>query len=602
MQIHTSVPSASIPELKPPSISACSNQSTAQPCLPLAQGAATNNQPTAGAETATSAPKTSFVIQGLQKYETNIDKCTTKQFEDTVSRLKGQLLKDLKKRRKDFRLMAIRLLVLGKDEASAKPMIVVFCHQDSSETVRKFFQQEFAQRICCPKQPGLVDLKVVVEGLPLRAKVTHEPPLITVALGRPHGHDRKYWTTRIRTEGYEEARYATMGGLIVVTDKDGNSSLYGLTAGHILDQGCVDDVSDSEEFDDRMEIDMIPSPHSSPPTTGKLSPEMRPERRHPLDTAYGKTKAPEEDLEWKGLGYISPASYSVRARDRDWALIDGAAKFGCQSYFLNDVIERFVLDETGAGFVRPLDGVEISFKPPYVGSIDRTPSFAILPFGEDFVRTYTVQLQGALQEIPLGSSGTWVLTESEGWPVDNRSDWPEEAALGDFDGAVERLVRVFGHVAADDAFGDVYMVPLVDILEDIKKELSARDVRLPESTSEIEMMLAFTGEDFERLDSFKPDAPSASDNSNESLANHDLYAATSAAIVQPNNSSRSSNCHPGHIHSSFGSGGGTGCVVYEVNDTDIKWPFRFRWVCCQCHGDNSWEEPGCSFCNNHWRC
>lgn len=29
----------------------------------------------------------------------------------------------------------------------------------------------------------------------------------------------------------------------------------------------------------------------------------------------------------------------------------------------------------------------------------------------------------------------------------------------------------------------------------------------------------------------------------------------------------------------------------------------YRWTCCNCSGDNSYEySPGCTDCNNHWRC
>lgn len=30
---------------------------------------------------------------------------------------------------------------------------------------------------------------------------------------------------------------------------------------------------------------------------------------------------------------------------------------------------------------------------------------------------------------------------------------------------------------------------------------------------------------------------------------------------------------------------------------------NYRWTCCRCYGDNSYEyDKGCSDCNNHWRC
>jgi len=52
-------------------------------------------------------------------------------------------------------------------------------------------------------------------------------------------------------------------------------------------------------------------------------------------------------------------------------------------------------------------------------------------------------------------------------------------------------MTVFGQVVADDVLGDVYMVPLCDIFEDVKQALDAREVRLPQSTAEIDHLLRF---------------------------------------------------------------------------------------------------------------
>lgn len=206
-----------------------------QPHAQSTQCAAINNQRTTETSNTALRPKKVITIQGLRKFDAIIDKCTAKQFEDIVNRLKGQLLADLRKSRKDFRRLAIRLLVLGEDETSARPQIIVFCPADVSEVVKCFFQQDFVRHICQPKQPGRSDFPVVVEGLPLCGKASRKSSPVTVTLGRPNSQDRKYWSTRIKVEQQRGCRYATMGGLIIVVDKAGNSSLHGLTAGHVFD-------------------------------------------------------------------------------------------------------------------------------------------------------------------------------------------------------------------------------------------------------------------------------------------------------------------------------------------------------------------------------
>jgi hypothetical protein len=51
--------------------------------------------------------------------------------------------------------------------------------------------------------------------------------------------------------------------------------------------------------------------------------------------------------------------------------------------------------------------------------------------------------------------------------------------------AASDLIKVFGHVVADDVFGDVYMIPLHDIINDIKTTMNATVVRLPKTIREV---------------------------------------------------------------------------------------------------------------------
>lgn len=51
-------------------------------------------------------------------------------------------------------------------------------------------------------------------------------------------------------------------------------------------------------------------------------------------------------------------------------------------------------------------------------------------------------------------------------------------------------IIVYGQIVADDVFGHIYMVPMSDILDDIKKTLNAVVVRLPSSISEVADLLS----------------------------------------------------------------------------------------------------------------
>jgi len=59
-----------------------------------------------------------------------------------MHRSKGPLLEQLRKSRKPFRHLAIRLLILGEDESSAKPYIVVFCPAGVCDIVTKYFRKD----------------------------------------------------------------------------------------------------------------------------------------------------------------------------------------------------------------------------------------------------------------------------------------------------------------------------------------------------------------------------------------------------------------------------------------------------------------------------
>jgi hypothetical protein len=58
------------------------------------------------------------------------------------------------------------------------------------------------------------------------------------------------------------------------------------------------------------------------------------------------------------------------------------------------------------------------------------------------------------------------------------------------------VVCVHGMLVADDSYGDAYMIPLADILNDIKQGLDVSSVSLPQDTQEIVRLL--------RLKSFLP--------------------------------------------------------------------------------------------------
>jgi hypothetical protein len=70
--------------------------------------------------------------------------------------------------------------------------------------------------------------------------------------------------------------------------------------------------------------------------------------------------------------------------------LEGTEDFYCESFAEQKVAERFFLEDGNLGNLPPNGTVEISYQPSFVGKISHLPAFAILPYGGDFVRVYTI--------------------------------------------------------------------------------------------------------------------------------------------------------------------------------------------------------------------
>jgi hypothetical protein len=167
------------------------------------------------------------------------------------------------------------------------------------------------------------------------------------------------------------------------------------------------------------------------------------------------------------------------------------------------------------------------------------------------------------------------------------------------------------------------MVPLVDIFDDIKKELGAQEIRLPESTSEIEKMLLFPGMYTSNPINSITKVPPVNH-----LAENHIVDSTQHSSSAPD-TNRCRNCNSSqHLEASCPQGahtinlgastqqtaligtppsqdkqGSSGqcpyCRVYVIGR--VKEDEQYRWVCHECGGDNSYTySPNCTngYCNH----
>jgi hypothetical protein len=432
------------------------------------------------------AVEVKYLIGGLQRFESTADERIFRHCENVVNRLKPLLFNHLKKQRpNDCRNTVLTWMTLGKRELSAKPWIVCYCPECAKECAEDFFRQDYVQNICTSSDVSLPNLSAIVEK-PIRPLAYDSS---TVILGSGNHGDEKHWTMRIQYPTGAGFRYATMGGFLVVVDNNDKRTLCGMTAGHVFDPQSVETDLESEQIGREEKVDLPSSTSPIPAVLGFSSPE-KPSEAQNTDFAQSETANIDSAIAWNGIGQLSRASSSTRARNRDWALIEEAYNFGRRSYLANGLVERFIPGDAEGACNSASNAVQISSEPTFVGSFARESSYAILPFGNEFVRVHAIRLPGTQGKLHLKAPGlmAYILIVTPDMLQGHSGSWVHNSpATQSLEGELkEQTFCIFGHVVADDAFGNVYLVPLNDTLSDMKQELGVKEVRLPTSTLEIQ--------------------------------------------------------------------------------------------------------------------
>jgi ABC-type ATPase with predicted acetyltransferase domain len=164
-------------------------------------------------------------------------------------------------------------------------------------------------------------------------------------------------------------------------------------------------------------------------------------------------------------------------------------------------------------------------------------------------------------ELPEGSSGTWVVSEEV---VMDTNDAGENV--------VSRMVCVHGVIVADDCYGDVYMIPLANILDDMKQVLNASSVSLPQDSAAIARLIQWQ--------SFRlPHSAEAAGQQQVHAAEDQSRASTAFTKAAEVRTSSTSQFQP----------------ATDQNKETV-------WVCCQCGdaGMSTWQ-TNCHTCG-HSRC
>jgi hypothetical protein len=326
----------------------------------------------------------------MHKFERDVDESTQRRFQEVLVRLAQPLATCLRESGHEYRPMAIRLIYLGRDEASVRPWVVVLCPKLVKKRAEKFFKQDMAKRVCQSDEPGRESFQVAVVSPP-RPKTGESASFVKVAPTR-HVYDGSAWcSSQVKAEHDGVSSFATMGGYVIVNTYDGEATAYGLTAGHILTQKDYDIPSS-----DRSSAGAIPSPHpSDSEDDDTIIPENNAQSRDRdlLECSLSS----RVDTVWTDMK-IAEVSFSNEAKDRDWALIEDIRTGHVDRSYSRAENPRTSFDNGGENTTMVLGTVgeqrflQIGFD-SVVGTdctLSQTSSLIITPSGHNFVPVYTL--------------------------------------------------------------------------------------------------------------------------------------------------------------------------------------------------------------------
>lgn len=405
----------------------------------------------------------------------------------------------------------MRLKVLGESEQNARTRIVVLCDKSQVKKLKRFFRQPQIVAQCSPSDPSL--------DVPRFDVIVSERQVTLLAGPALHGSNTLF------VQNFHEKQHAkrktlcgllarfgdpltgpvmTTGGLISLVRGD-QIDLCAVTVGHFLrapepqqhDNSEDDSDSDTSEYD--FEYDMeIEFEHDM---FKKSDLFLNKEIIRRLDALPPEHKEEKYDLALGDLLFSSHSESSImhpnmHLPESDWA----AFEISDTNWFPNRVQETY-----GSSIPCPSESTGKKTVPGL--SISRNlattiPSICLhIPRKVIIVSGNTGVVYGSLQEdcafMPLGPAGslqrTFLCTitsrtadgssAKEVLPVD--VDPIPQLQPGDCGSWVldAETLQVHGHIVASDDFGDCYVVPIVDVFEDIKRVSGADKVELASEES-----------------------------------------------------------------------------------------------------------------------
>ena len=169
----------------------------------------------------------------LRPFDQEISQAVQNRFSDLTELFGPSLYSFLVKRAVKYTAISIKLKVLGKDEGSARPWVVVQCDKAASKSIGNFFDQpevksEYRRG---DSEPGLPSFDVVIHP---RAPVSLAASDQGIVYGKSLTHADAFRSSIIKIGSLDNPNIATLGGMIKIEIHRGDFRVVGLTAGHIL--------------------------------------------------------------------------------------------------------------------------------------------------------------------------------------------------------------------------------------------------------------------------------------------------------------------------------------------------------------------------------
>jgi hypothetical protein len=267
--------------------------------------------------------------------------------QDRFINLKSQYTKPLfeflgapPKPTRNIRNIAMTLEYLGKERETAAPWVLIQCRKAIAKKIRNFFKQSNVEADFKPTEPTpfMPYLPILVhEESPepvARSDILSDPSSsedtstsFGVAIyGDQFSMVETLCGTEIKAEIRGTIHTATIGGLISVVSKDGNKSLFALTAGHFIDVDQYDDDDDDEDENEDEDEEVYSSDDEDPHELDLVSlPNKLLSSKQDSSNKKPDELEQHKQLPWFGseMGHIYRASKDD-LQDRpnlDWALI-----------------------------------------------------------------------------------------------------------------------------------------------------------------------------------------------------------------------------------------------------------------------------------------